>query len=388
MAIKIVPHSLAWKDQVAAFNTRMRDAGSPWGFYVDALPTWIPKTHEEQASWREYWLCVEDDQHVRGGFALKPQRWRIAGQDVIVTDWQGPFTEGAIDKRYAALGLRIVRDMLKKRPMLFSWGHGAVDAPMLKMVAAMGWLVKPTPVAIRVIHPHAFLRRNRLLRDQPGRRFALDVLAWSGLGTLGLGGLHQAMRLTSGRLLRADFEEVASFGEWADKLWLDARDQYRAIADRSADAMNTLLPPGEKQAEWSPVTRLMVKRAERTIGWVTVTCAALEDDARFGDLTVGCLVDYFAHPDDARYVIAAGFRALRKRGADVVFANQSDPRWLRAFRENGFLLIENKRLFAASPQLATAIGPADESVTGFPRGKSDRGGLFLTNMDGHGPQGL
>ncbi|GAB4197802.1 MAG: hypothetical protein OHK0013_06280 [Sandaracinaceae bacterium] len=379
MPIQIVPHAHEWKDKVDAFNRRMQAAGSQWGFYVDPEPTWIPKRREGQPSWREYWLCVEDGETVRGGYALKPQKWLLRGREALVTDWQGPFTEGAIDKRYAALGMRLVRDMLKKYPLLFSWGHGADDAPILQMVKALGWLVLPTPVAIRVVNPYQFLRRNRILRDRPERRVALDALALSGLGTLGISGLHQAMRLGSGRLYRADVEEVEAFGPWADALWERARFAYQALAVRDADAMNTLLPPGQTQPEWSRPRRYHVRRAERTVGWVVTTCRKLVDDHRFGDLQVGCLVDYFAHPDDAPFVVAAGFRALRREGADVVFANQSDRRWHNAFRRNGFLLLEGKRLFAASPALKERLEPTEEL---------QRGGLFLTNMDGHGPQGL
>ena len=125
--------------------------------------------------------------------------------------------------------------------------------------------------------------------------------------------------------------------------------------------------------------RYRVRRAERTVGWIVTTCSRLVDDHRFGDLQVGCLVDYLAEPDDAPYVLSAGFRALRTEGADVVFANQSDRRWLHAFRSAGFLLLEGKRLFCAAPALKELIEPVSEL---------ERGGLFLTNMDGHGPQGL
>jgi hypothetical protein len=380
MAIQIVPHAAEWKDRVEAFNGRMRDAGSHWGFYVDAEPTWIPKRREDQASWREYWLCVQDGETVRGGYALKPQKWLVRGRDQLVTDWQGPFTEGAIDKRFAALGMRLVRDMLKKRPLLFSWGHGASDAPIIQMVKALNWLVLPTPVAIRVVNPNAFLRRNRILRDRPERAAALDVLAMTGLGSVGITGLHGLMRVGSGRLYRADYEEVPAFGPWADELWERARRKYQALAVRDADAMNTLLPPGEKQAEWSAPRRFRVRRAERTVGWVVTTCSKQTDDHRFGDLTVGCLVDYFADPEDAPHVIAAGFRALRNEGADVVFANQSDRRWLSAFRATGFVLLEGRRLFCAAPALKELLEPVSELER--------EGGLFLTNMDGHGPQGL
>jgi hypothetical protein len=238
----------------------------------------------------------------------------------------------------------------------------------------------PTPVALRVVNPYAFLRRNRILRDRPERAAALDVLAMTGLGTLGISGMHSLMRVGSGRLYRADYEEVPAFGTWADDLWERSKRHYRVLAVRDADAMNTLLPPGETQREWSTPRRYRVRRAERTVGWVVTTCRRLEDDHRFGDLTVGCLVDYFADPEDAPYVIHAGFRALRNQGADVVLANQSDRRWVAALRATGFVLLAGRRLFCTAPALKEAMEPVSELER--------EGGLFLTNMDGHGPQGL
>jgi solute carrier family 35 protein len=69
---------------------------------------------------------------VRGGYALKPQEWWVRGRTHIVTDWQGPFSEGAVSNRYGALGLRMLRDMVSKRPLLYSWGHGGEDAALFK----------------------------------------------------------------------------------------------------------------------------------------------------------------------------------------------------------------------------------------------------------------
>lgn len=377
MPITIVPHDLRWKQKVEDFNARMRDAGSPWGFYVDAEPVWIPKCRDGQAAHREYYLCIEDGDTVRGGYALKPQRWLVGGAEEWVTDWQGPFTEGVYDKRFAALGLRLMRDMLKKQPLLFSWGHGSDDAPMISMIRSMGWKLVSTPVALRVLNPPAFLRENRFLRTDSTKSLALDALAFTGLGTVGLHGLHGALRASSGRLFRAEYTEVDGFGPWADTLWEKAKGEYYALAVRDAEAMNTLLPPGERQPEWSPVRRLRVTRGERDVGWMVVTCTKLSNDHRFGDLVVGTLVDYFAHPDDAAYVVAAGVRCLRKLGADVLLANQTDPRWHDAMRKNGFILAPNRRLFAMAPKLAEKMAPGLEPAR-----------FFVTNLDGHGPQGL
>ena len=42
MAIRIVPHAEPHRAAVDAFNLRMRAGGSPWGFYPDPVPDWIP----------------------------------------------------------------------------------------------------------------------------------------------------------------------------------------------------------------------------------------------------------------------------------------------------------------------------------------------------------
>jgi hypothetical protein len=50
----------------------------------------------------------------------------------------------------------------------------------------------------------------------------------------------------------------------------------------------------------------------------------------------------------------------------------------RACAAHGFAILENRRVFAASPELQKAMEPFEET----------RQGLHLTNMDGHGPMGL
>ena len=109
----------------------------------------------------------------------------MRGRPVWITDWQGPVSEGAISRKYNSLGLRMIRDMLKKRPLLYSWGHGGEAEPIVRMLRRMGWLLHPTPFAIKVLDPYRFLRLNESLRLTAERRMLLDGLAVSGLGTLG-----------------------------------------------------------------------------------------------------------------------------------------------------------------------------------------------------------
>jgi hypothetical protein len=373
MAIQIVPHSERYREAVAAFNERMRAGGSPWSFYVDPTPTWIPP-REGQNVWREYYVAVEDEQAVRGCFALKPQDWLVNGQTQVVTDWQGPFSEGSIDPKHSALGLRLLRDMLKKRPLLYSWGHGGNEQPVVQMLRKMGWRLHETPFCLLVVKPFRFLRLNTLLRSSPKKRLILDLAAFSGAGSIGLRLLHAALRLKKGGRFSAKAVVVPDFGPWADELWNRVKDQYRAIAVRDAASMNALCPQGD----WPPVTRLRIEKNDRILGWALVMNTEMRGDHRFGNLHVGSIVDCLADPADAGEVVHAATEHLKTRGIDILVSNQSHPGWSEGFARNGYVVLANRRLFAMSPQLLEALQPFDETAKG----------LHLTNMDGHGPMAM
>lgn len=374
MSIRIVPHSCEFSGAVAAFNERMRVGGSPWGFYVDPIPDWIPQTDGSRA-WREYHLAVDDDGVVRGGFALKPQEWQVNNESMLVTDWQGPFTEGAVNSRYATLGLRIIRDMLKRYPLLYSLGHGGRDTPVVKLLESLGWTLHEMPICIRVNHPSEFLKRNGYLRSSDGRARLLDLLAVTGIGSIGIRMLQQAIRVRH-RRRRSDYQAtvVPEFGEWADSLWSDVRGHYSCLAFRDRAMMNHVLPT----QGWPGGTRLQVKRQEVTVGWVVVHVKNMSSDPRFGDLRVGLISDCLSAPEDSAAVIEAADAYLSEQDVDLVVSNQSHPDWVEGFRASGYLVLGRKRLFAISPQLRDALEPFDKTVRG----------LHLTNMDGHGPHGF
>lgn len=373
MSIRIVPHSQELRAAVEAFNQRMRAGGSTWGFWVNPEPEWIPK-RPGQNVWREYYVAVDEQQAVRGGFALKPQYWRILGETKLVTDWQGPVSEGSVDPRHASLAIRLIRDMLGKRPALYSWGHGGNEQPVVQILRKMNWLIHETPFCLLVLNPSRFLRLNAYLRDSAVRRAALDLLAFTGAGFVGFRLLHALLRLMSCRWFRAAAKEEAAFGPWADELWVRCKDCYAAIAVRDAASMNALAPA----TGWPPLTRLRMERAGETIGWALVKDTQMRGDARFGDLRVGSIVDCFADPGDAGEVISSATAFLRRRGVDVIVSNQSHPGWIRGFAECGYLVLPRRRLFVASPELRKMLEPFADTAQG----------LHLTNMDGHGPHGL
>jgi len=358
---------------VAEFNDRMRQGGSRGGFYVDPEPSWLQQRSGARV-WREFYVAVDDQGAVRGAYALKPQQWLIHGQLHWTSDWQGPFSEGAVDTRYGTLALRLLRDMEQKQPLLYSYGHGGNEQAVVQLLRRIGWLVHPVPFCLLVLRPARFLRLNRYLRRSPGRRLLGDLLAWSGIGAVGLHGLHLALRLRSGRRSRAVAVVEPRFGAWTDELWERCAPRYACLAVRDADMMNTLVPEGG----WPHATRLRVEREGATIGWAVVIAAQMRADPRFGDMRVGLVVDSFGLPEDAPHVVHAAVQHLAREGVDMIYANQSHPAWIDAFASASFMILRDRRLFVAAPALQELLAPWLRT----------RQGLHLTNLDGHGPFGF
>jgi hypothetical protein len=374
MPIDIVPYDSSHVPGVEAFNARMRSGGSKWGFYTDPRPDWIP--HREGAkSWREYHVAVDDKGTVRGGYALKPQLWSIQGEAAWVTDWQGPFTEADIEPKYSPLMLKMLRGMLREYPLLFSLGHGGTGEPIVELLRKMKWDLHGVPFCLYVQRPFRFLRRNAYLRSTTLRRTLLDVLAFSGLGWLGIRLLQAAQGLRNRNAGRdAHVEVVQEFGPWADDLWEANKGAYQCLAVRDRDMMNALMP----QNGWPGGTRLKVVAGQAVVGWAIVHHKTMSNDPRFGNLHVGLVTDSFAAPADAATILSAVHAYLVSQNVDLIFANLVHPAWVDATKSCGYVVLPDQRLFAVSPALQSRLEPFD----------TVRAGLHLTNMDGHGPHGF
>jgi len=370
MGVAIVPHAPERAGHVAELNRRLSAAGSTWRFYESHIPDWLPR-RPGQKVWREYHLAVEDGGTVRGGYCLKPQEFLVHGESCVVGSWQGPVSEGIADRRYNALGLVMIQDMLRKQPALFSWG---ATEPLPRILRSLCWLVVGTPFCLRVLRPFRFLRRNAFLRRTGTSRALLDLLAFSGAGLAGHAALRAVERLRAPRIPRTQAEVVESFGAWADEVWERSAARYTMIAVRDSATMNALLP----QDGWPNAIRLRVSDGSRDIGWAAVVDSPMQSDRRFGSLRVGTVIDCLAEPEDAPGVVSAALDFLAARGADIVCSNVTHPEWVRAFAANGFHVLEDRRLFSASRELAGRLGPFEEA----------RRGIHLTPLDGDGPQGF
>jgi hypothetical protein len=370
MAVEIVPYAPRHVPLVRAFNQRLAAANSTWAFYEEHRPDWLaPEPDQPRTVWREYFVAVENDQVARGGYCLKPQQFELNGRNVLIANWQGPVSEGEVDRRYALLALQMMRDMERRQPLLFAWG---ASERLSELLRRLGWRSAAMPFLLRVVRPVVFLRHNAFLRTSRQQRLALDLAAFTGLGSAGIRLLQRAM--LKGGHATAEAVVERSFGEWTDAIWQQSRHHYSMVALRDQQTQNALM----SSERWPERTILRMVVQDRTIGWAAVRDTQMTNDRRFGDLRVGSIIDAFGTPDAARSIIRAASRFLEQRGVHMIAANLSHPDWITAARGSGFLMVPNRRLFAVSPSFSRAYPDFDKVIAG----------MHLTLIDGDGPRGL
>jgi hypothetical protein len=343
--IRVAPFTAEWVPAVRAFNLRI--AASQFQLPETPRPDWLPGM--------EVFLAIEDDS-VRGGYILRRQRFWAAGSEVAAAHYRLPLSEGAINRDYASLGLRLVRDALAREPRLYALGMGGWDKPLPQMLKRLGWRMCEVPFHFKVLRPHRFLRQIRSLRTTPLRRLALDAAAFSGAAWL-------AMRLIGhgAPVGPVEHELPAAFGAWADDIWEHARASYALTAERGAATLAALYPASDSR----------FLRLRTAHGWALLLDTRMRDHKQFGDLRVGSIVDCMAEPTGAADVMQAATAELERRGVDLIVSNQLHRDWSLALRRAGFRNGPSNFLLALSPALAASAGDASESAWHFNRGDGD-----------------
>lgn len=364
MALRIVPYLDDDTRAVAEFNARLLAGGGEAAFQLEesSRPAWLPR-EGEQLPYQEFFL-VRDGDYVRGGYALKRQRFWLAGEERTIGFYRSPLSEGMVDKRYAVVGGLLLRDALAREPLQFALGMGNPERPLPRMLRGLGWKFEPVDFLFRMIRPHRVLRGLRAVRTTAARRLAFDLAAWTGAATVG-GWIKQ------GRIPEAGGQPVASFpaGE-IDTLWQEARPAYSLCAVRDAAVLERLYPAGDGR-----FLRLAVREGGRLTGWAVVMDTAMRDDKYFGNLRVGSLIDILALPGQEQSTAAAATRFLAGRGVDLVIANMANRTWSTALRSCGWLPGPTNFFLAASPKLAAALEPWEQA----------RPAIHLLRGDGDGP---
>ena len=356
---------------VREFNQRLEAGGRSPRFPESPISHWLPR-RDSVPLYQEYLLALEGDT-VRGGYILKPQAFAFEGEQRMIADYHLPISEGIVDGRYAPVGALILMDALKRQPLLFSLGIGGYDEPLARMLKVMKWSMVLCPFYFKVNHPFSFLRKIIFLRHRIAKRMILDILAFSGLGWIGIQAIQSLKGLKLGAVANLKSEAVDSFSFWADEVWKRAKSDYALIAVRDAVILNTLYPSSNRR-----FGRIKVLQQGEVIGWAVLLDTKMKEHKFFGDMRVGSVVDCLALPGKEPQVVAVATRQLEGLGVDIIVTNQLHRSWCKAFTDNRYLAGPSNFIFAASQELASKLYPFEVNVSR----------VHMTRGDGDGPLNL
>lgn len=361
MNLRIEPYAPQHVPAVKSFNQRL-EALSGSAFRLSERP---PEIVPFDLPRQEY--LALDDGEVRGSFTLKQQQFWINGKTMDVGNCQLPISEGTFNSAYANLGMILLRHAMSLQKRLFCLGMGSRQQRLPRLLSAMGWKLIDIPFLFRVNHPTRFMRNIVPLRTTRPRRLALDALAASGAGWLGI----RALQARIPRASSVSVETVSEFGSWADALWDECKPYLSLSAVRTSGVLNAL------HADRRSI-RLKMSRGGRVVGWVVLRDTQMHKHRYFGNLRVATLVDVMALPDAIPAVVHAASRMVERRGVDLTISNQGHERWVRGFRHCGFLSASSNYILAISPAMAGLLEPL----------ATHQSRLHMNRADGDGPLDL
>jgi hypothetical protein len=364
MSIVIQPFREEHERAVQAFNQRLVTATSDPDlvFYEHSVPHWLPKI-EGSPLYNEYFVALEDDV-IRGAYALKHDRVHIAGQgECAVACYHHPLSEGIVNRSYSTVGSLLLRDAVRRQPELYALGMGGYDRPLPRMLKAMGWTLGLVPFYFRIVHPFRFLRQMTTIRNSPWRRWLMDLAAFSGAGW-SLKAAQNVKRLRTTGSGSIESRLVEELPDWTDTLWLEAKHEYRLASVRDQKTLARLYPAEDKH-----LTKLCVFRQGKPVGWAVV--GERRKDAKYGSLRVGSIVDCWARPEDAPFVILAATQTLEKQEVDLILSNQSHQQWCRALVGAGYWRADSNFIFAAAKNFSALLGPVEISEFHLNRANGD-----------------
>ena len=342
MAIEMVPYEPGHRAGLGRFYQRLAAGGTDpeMQFPEVSGPAWMPGS--------ELWLAVEGSE-VRGGYILRRQMFSFGSNAERVAHYRLPLSEGLVNRAYAQLALRLVRDALSREARLYALGMGGWEKPLPQLLKRLNWRMAEVPFYFKAPHAYRFLRQIPALRSSRLRRVVCDAAAFSGAGWLALR-LTGISRRTAGP---APIEFAPLFGGWADAVWEGSRDGYAMAAMRDAATLDQLYS--------SPDQRFLRIRAGG--GWAVLLDTAMHSHKQFGDLRVGTIVDCLGPSGEAAAVVRAAARTLEERGVDLIISNQLHHAWSDALREAGFHEGPTNFLVALAPALAARVdGHADQDI--------------------------
>ncbi|HTD43086.1 MAG TPA: hypothetical protein VK687_02855 [Bryobacteraceae bacterium] len=361
--MKTLPFTPDLAPAVAEFNARLLAGGADPELMFPDDPVPEARPNEPCRLPEERFLMVQEGL-VHGGFILRHQDFWMGGTVASIAHFRLPLSEGIVNRKFAGVGMQIVRHAIFMQPLLFALGMGGRQRALPRLLDGMNWKLWDVPFYFFVNRPLRFLRGIRVLRSHAWRSLALDIAAWSGLGWMVARMAQWVARRAAPEELT--IENIQAFSNWADELWDECKPQYSFLAVRDSATLKLLYPEGSER-----FLCRRVGRSGKTVGWFIALDSIMQGHKQFGNLRVGSIADALARPEDAEAVIHAAAGFLRARGVDLIVSNQMHPAWGAALRSAGFLKAPSNFVLAVSPKLKEYCG--------------DASGIHINRGDGDGP---
>jgi hypothetical protein len=355
-------------DSIGKFNSRLQAAGVSFTFPVSSADLMQLRPGLDAPFQLAY--VLSDGTAVRGGYILKSEQIFVDGQNLSVGNYQLPLSEGIVDRRYAMVGVQLIKDALGRQPRLYCLGMGNTARPLPRLLSKLGWTVSTVPFLFRIENAGNFTREIRWVRRRASGRFLLDFARNTGMlaGFVALRRMRREVfrpKVPTG----VSFDEVQDFPAEIDELFFNVRADYGLMCDRRAAAMRQKLPANDCR-----LSRIVLRRSGRVAGWAVVSISQLSDHTQFGNMKLGCIVDGLAAAPDVGPLLAEACRRLEQARCDLLVSNQTHPVWIRGLQRQGFFQGPSNFILALSPPLA-ACRP-----TGAP--------AHFNRADGDGPINL
>lgn len=370
VTIKIVTYEERHIIAVSEFNNRLKVKNITFQFPEHPIPKWLPPKPNSDI-YQEYFVAVDENRDVRGGYILKHQQFLVNGNVVSIGDYQLPLSEGIIDHKYNMVGLLLITDALNRQPLMYALGMGGPHQPLPKFLDAMRWTLNEVPFYFTIEHPLRFLRNIQVLRTTLWRRLALDAVALSGVGwavwkLLGL------FKKSPGKC-SISAEEAERFDNWVEPFWQKQNPANKMVAVRNKQILNILYPKHDKR-----FIKLKFSKAGIPVGWAVLLDTQMENHKQFLNMRVGTIVDCHSLQGYEREIIRICWDILKSKGVDLVISNQYHPVWRDALITNRFLKGPSNFIFATSPKLTQKLKCTEGGIAN----------VHINRGDGDGPINL
>lgn len=341
---------------VKEFNQRLFEHTREFHFPESPVSSWLPY-QEGKPVYERLFVGLENGV-MRGGYVLKFQDFFMNGDKKVIIDLRLPISEGIVNPKYTMMGVLVLKDAIKRFPLQYVLGMGGWQQPITKLVKASKWCLKEVPFYFRIFHPYAFLRKNAFLRKSFKKRFLLDILAYTGLGFVGIHSVFAFKKIQYNTTLNKnqnyEYEELTEWGDWVDEIWEEGSRNYVLSAVRNREMLEILYPLSNPRFRM-----LCITRNGKKIGWAVVLVTSMKNHKQFGSLRVGTLVDCFAIPNEETCVADCVTNFIQKENADIAITNQFHQSWVQAMVVNGYLQGPSNFIFGVSPEMVKLLTPLE-----------------------------